>query len=88
MDIRPRKGGAKVDKSPYNRREEASMGKAFKSTERGVKPVAKDTNKTRRKETRERLVGETVKKVNPTSNLKKIMKKPIKTAYKKGNNYA
>lgn len=88
MDIRPRKDNDKLDKSPYNRREEASTDKAFKSVSKSVKPVAKDTNKTRRKETRERIVGETVKKVKPTSNLKKVMKKPIKTAEKKGNNYA
>lgn len=84
MDIRPRKKDAKLDKSPYDRREEKSMNKAFTSTERGVKPVAKDTNKTRRKETRERLVGETVKKVKPTSNLKKVMKKPIITSLRSG----
>jgi hypothetical protein len=57
------------------------MSKAFKSVEKSVKPVAKDTNKTRRKETKSRIVGETVKKVKPTSNLKKVMKKPIKTGY-------
>jgi predicted nucleotide-binding protein (sugar kinase/HSP70/actin superfamily) len=84
MDIRPRKGDAKLDKSPYDRREEKSMNKAFKSVKRGVKPVAKDTNNTRRKETRERLVGETVKKVKPTSNLKKVMKKPIITSLRSG----
>lgn len=83
-----KKADAKLDKSPYNCREEASMNKAFKSVEKGVKPVAKDTNKTRRKETRARLVGETVKDVKPTANIKKVMKKPIKTGYKKGNNYA
>jgi hypothetical protein len=81
MDRRQKKTDAKIDKSPYNRREESSMNKAFKSVERGVKPVAKDTNKTRRKETRKRLVGETEKaaKPAPSRNLKKIMKKPIKT---------
>lgn len=84
MDYRPRKADAKLDRSPYKRREEASMDKAFKSVSKSVKPVAKDTNKTRRKETRERLVGETVKKVKPTSNLKKVMKKPIKTSLKSG----
>jgi len=81
MYNRPKKPDVKIDKSPYNRREEASMGKAFKSVEKGVKPVAKDTNKTRRKVTRARIVGETVKKVKPAPNrdLKKVMKKPIKT---------
>jgi len=84
MDYRPKKADAKLDKSPYNRREEKGMDKAFKSVQQGVKPVAKDTNKTRRKETTSRLVGETVKKVKPTSNLKKVMKKPIKSGYKGG----
>lgn len=84
----PKKSDAKLDKSPYNRREEESMGKAFKSVERGVKPVAKDTNKTRRKTTRERTVGATVKKVKPAPDIEKVMKKTIKTGYKKGNNYA
>jgi DNA-nicking Smr family endonuclease len=37
------------DKSPYNRREEKDDKKAFKSVAKSVKPVAKDTNKTRRK---------------------------------------
>lgn len=88
MDRRSKKADVKLDKSPYNRREEASMGKAFKSVEKGVKPVAKDTNKTRRKTTRARTVGETVKAVKPAPNIEKVMKKPIKTGYKKGNNYA
>ena len=83
-----KKANAKLDKSPYDRREEKSMNKAFKSVQQDVKPVAKDTNKTRRTETRARKVGETLKDVKPISNLKKVMKKPIKTAYKKGNNYA
>jgi len=82
MDRRPKKANAALDKSPYNRREEASMNKAFKSTEKGVKPVAKDTNKTRRKTTRERIVGETVKTVKPAANLKRVMKKPIKVGLK------
>lgn len=34
---------------PYNRREDKNAKKAFAKTEKGVKPVAKDTNKTRRK---------------------------------------
>lgn len=37
------------DKSPYNIREEKVAKKAFASTAKSVKPVAKDTNKTRRK---------------------------------------
>lgn len=37
------------EKSPYNVREEKVTKKAFASTAKSVKPVAKDTNKTRRK---------------------------------------
>lgn len=48
MDIRPKKSSAKLDKSPYDRREEKVTKKAFKSLAKSVKPVAKDTNKTRR----------------------------------------
>ena len=39
----------KEDKSPYNRRAEKDDKKAFKKQTKAVKPVAKDTNKTRRK---------------------------------------
>lgn len=82
MDIRkPRKGETGLDKNPYDRRGEAITKKAFKSVERGVKPVARDTNKTRRKTTRARTVGETVKKEQPTASLKKVMKKPIVDKY-------
>ena len=35
---------------PYNKREVKNEKKAFRNTEKTVKPVAKDTNKTRRKE--------------------------------------
>jgi hypothetical protein len=65
--------------NPYNKREDKVAKKAFETTEKGVKPVAKDTNKTRRKETRARIVGPTVKTEKPKSNLKKDMRKPIKT---------
>jgi hypothetical protein len=34
--------------NPYNRRETKNAKKAFARTIKGVKPVAKDTNKTRR----------------------------------------
>lgn len=51
--------------NPYNRREVKDDKKAMASTERGVKPVAKDTNKTRRKETMKRKEGPTVKAVKP-----------------------
>ena len=65
--------------SPYNKREDKNAKKAFAGTEKGVKPVSKDTNKTRRKETKARIVGETEKKAMPSSNLKGDMKKKIKT---------
>ena len=45
MDKNP---GKHLDKSPYKRHEEKVTKKAFKSVEKSVKPVAKDTNKTRR----------------------------------------
>ncbi len=63
--------------NPYDKREVADKKKAFASTKRTIAPVAKDTNKTRRKETRARLVGETVKTEKPKSNLKKDMKRPM-----------
>lgn len=46
-----------IDKSPYNRREEKDTKKAFASTAKSVKPVAKDTNKTRRKVAKPTAVG-------------------------------
>ena len=82
MDMGKHKKGSAIDKDPYDRRGERVTAKAFKSVERGVKPVAKDTNKTRRKTTRARTVGETVKAEKPTSNIKKVMRKPINTGYK------
>ena len=39
----------KCKSSPYNMREDKDAGKAFARTKSSVKPVAKDTNKTRRK---------------------------------------
>lgn len=49
MDISRRKTRASsLDKDPYDRREEKVTKKAFKSVGKSVKPVAKDTNKTRR----------------------------------------
>jgi hypothetical protein len=66
------------DKSPYNRRDEEDTKKAFKAVEKSVAPVAKDTNKTRRKETMKRKESPiTLKTVKPKSNLKKDMKKPM-----------
>jgi hypothetical protein len=79
MDTISRKGALKgLDKSPYKRLEEDKTKKAFKSVNKSVKPVAKDTNKTRRKETKARITGPTVKSVKPKSNLKKDMKKSMK----------
>ena len=74
MDIRkPKKSSTKRDLDPYDRRGEKITSKAFKSVEKSVNPVAKDTNKTRRKTTRERIVGETVPKEKPVSNLKVVL---------------
>ena len=50
---------------PYNKREVKDDKKAMASTNKSVKPVAKDTNKTRRKETKKRITGPTVPKVKP-----------------------
>lgn len=43
----PKKG--KDMKKPFDKRERADTKKSFANTEKSVKPVAKDTNKTRRK---------------------------------------
>jgi hypothetical protein len=43
--------------TPYNKRSDAIAKKAFASTEKSVKPVAKDTNKTRRKIVKPTAVG-------------------------------
>lgn len=75
---RRKKSGKSLDKDPYDRREEKVTNKAFKSVEKSVKPVAKDTNKTRRKETKARIVGDTVPAVKPKSNLKKDIHKSMK----------
>ena len=63
--------------NPYNKREDKNAEKDMKSTIKGVKPVAKDTNKTRRTETKARLVGVTEKAATPKSPLKKDMKKNL-----------
>jgi hypothetical protein len=81
MDVRKPKKSSAIDKSPYNRRNEAVTAKAFKSVKKSVDPVAKDTNKTRRKNTRTRIVGETVPRVKPHVSLVKDMKRPIKTKH-------
>jgi hypothetical protein len=75
---RTKKAGKSLDKSPYDRHEEKVTNKAFKSVEKSVKPVAKDTNKTRRKETMARKEAKTVASVKPKSNLKKDMHKSMK----------
>jgi hypothetical protein len=38
-----------LDENPYDRRNEKVTKKAFKAVAKSVKPVAKDTNKTRRR---------------------------------------
>jgi hypothetical protein len=78
MDVKDRNARLKMDKSPYMRRSEKDTVEAFKSVERGVKPVAKDTNKTRRPETRARRVGHTVPNVSPVSSLKKALSRASK----------
>jgi predicted nucleic acid-binding Zn-ribbon protein len=78
MDDRKKSSKIGKDKSPYLRREEKDTSKAFKSVNQSVKPVAKDTNKTRRKTTRARIVGDTVKTERPASNLKKALSKACK----------
>ena len=62
---------------PYNKRETKDAKKAFAATEKSVKPVADDTNKTRRKETKKRIAG-------PLSNVKKP--KVGSPVYRRGKN--
>ena len=62
---------------PYSKREVKAGKKAMASTNKSVKPVAKDTNKTRRKETKVRIAG-------PLSNVKKP--KVGSPVYRKGKN--
>ena len=81
MDIAPKKSSSKIDKNPYDRRAEKDTKKAFKSRDKEVAPVARDTNKTRRKTTRERTVGATVKTEKPAANLKKAVKKGFHSKY-------
>lgn len=70
-----------IDKDPVNRRDEKVAKKAFKSTEKSIMPVAKDTNKTRRKTTKARTTGPIVPNAKPRTNLKKDMKKSIRGMY-------
>lgn len=53
------------DKNPYNRRSEEVTKKDFAKQERAVKPVAKDTNKTRRPKMKaaEQVLTESPKKL-------------------------
>ena len=69
---------------PYQKREVKDDKKAMASTNKSVKPVAKDTNKTRRKETMKRKEGPTVPDAKPKSRLKRDMKRPISTKGYKG----
>ena len=78
MDGRQKQTKAGKNKSPYLRREDKDTDKAFKSVAKSVKPVARDTNKTRRKETKARKVGDTVKEEKPVVNLRKALSKASK----------
>jgi len=49
MDVTPRRAKKKTKAVPYNKREAEVEKTACKATRKAVKPVAKDTNKTRRK---------------------------------------
>jgi hypothetical protein len=73
MDRKPAKKGLSksLDKSPFHRAAEKKTRKAFDEVETSVKPVARDTNKTRRATTKARIVGTTVKKELPVSSQKK-----------------
>lgn len=67
--------GNKMEKSPYNRHAEKDTKKAFKATAKSIKPVAKDTNKTRRHEAKPTAVGVKIpKKGCPTGKQMKDMK--------------
>lgn len=57
---------------PFDKREVKDKKKAFASTKKNVKPVAKDTNKTRRKNTLEPLKN----KIKPGSFKRKASKEP------------
>ena len=64
--------------SPYAKHENKITKKAFKTVDKSVKDVAKDTNKTRRPETRARLTEPTIKNSSYINEgVKKDMKKPI-----------
>lgn len=74
MDRERKKGDSKsLDRSPYNRHNEKVTEKGFKSVEKSVKPVAKDTNKTRRKMVKPTATG--VKMPKPGSPVQRKTKK-------------
>jgi hypothetical protein len=58
--------------NPFNKCEVKNEKKAFKNTNKSVKPVAKDTNATRRKDTLEPLKN----KIKPKSFKKKATAEP------------
>ena len=64
----------KID--PYDKRKVVNSKKAMANTEKSVKPVAKDTNKTRRKNTLEPLKNK-VKRIpfSKTSSFEKMPKR-------------
>lgn len=49
MDVTARRSAKEKKVVPYNKREAKIEKTASKATKKAVKPVAKDTNKTRRK---------------------------------------
>jgi|HubBroStandDraft_4_1064222.scaffolds.fasta_scaffold6093985_1 hypothetical protein len=55
----------KESKAPFNKRASKNKNKAYRDTEKSVKPVAKDTNKTRRKQTILPLKNAMKKKTRP-----------------------
>ena len=57
---------ANVAVNPYQKRIVKNKTKAVKDTDYTVDQVSMDTNKTRRKTTKERTVGQTAKKVVKT----------------------
>ena len=67
------KAKGKSMESPYNKRERKDDKKAYKAVEKSVKPVAKDTNKTRRK--MEKPTAEGKKSFKPGNPMPKQRKK-------------
>jgi hypothetical protein len=69
--------------NPYNKREDKNNKKAFAETEKSVKSVAKDTNKTRRTETKKDRIGVTEKAATPKTRIKTDMKNNLGMKNKK-----